>query len=142
MVAPVSNSAGLVVLVAVSPFRPGSVYTTLTCWAARLSALSRRSWRLRSPDPAAARGSHPRGAASVRLPPGPGAPDRNGCGRCLAQSRPTAVSRVPPSHSTHRSAAEQAHPWRRPSPAPELSLRRSRSWHAARPRTEVKLGAS
>ena len=95
-----------------------SIYTTLTCWVARLSALSRRSWRLRSPDPAAAHGSHPRGAASGRLPPGPGAPVRNGCGRRLAQSRPTAVSRVPPSHSTHRSAGEQAHPWRRPSPAP------------------------
>ena len=27
-------------------------------------------------------------------------------------------------------------------PSTELSLRRSRSWHAARPRTEVKLGAS
>ena len=118
------------------------VYITLIYRVARLSALRRRSWRLRSPDPAAARGSHPRGAASGRLPPGPGAPDRNGCGRCLAQSRPTAVSRVPPSHSTHRSAGEQAHPCRWPSPAPELSLRRSRSWHAARPRTEVKLGAS
>ena len=87
-----------------------SVYTTLTCWVARLSALSRRSWRLRSPDPAAAHGSHPRGAASGRLPPGPGAPDRNGCGRCLAQSRPTAVSRVPPSHSTHRSASGRRYP--------------------------------
>ena len=119
-----------------------SVYITLTCWAARLSALSRRSWRLRSPDPATARSSHPRGAASGRLPPGPGAPDRNGCGRCLAQSRPTAVSRVPPSPNTHTSTEEQAHPCRRASPStPELSLR-SRSWHAARPRTEVKLGAS
>ena len=95
-----------------------SVYTTLIYWAARLSALSRRSWRLRSPDPAAAHGSHPRGAASGRLPPGPGAPVRNGCGRRLAESRPTAVSRVPPSSNTHRSAEEQAHPWRRASPAP------------------------
>ena len=95
-----------------------SVYTTLTCRAARLSALSRRSWRLRSPDPAAAHSSHPRGAASGHLPPGPGPPVRNGCGRCLAQSRPTAVSRVPPSHNTHKSAEDQAQPWRRQAPAP------------------------
>ena len=94
------------------------VYITLIYRVARLSALSRRSWRLRSPDPAAARGSHPRGAASGRLPPGPVAPVRNGCGRCLAESRPTAVSSVPPSPNTHKSAEEQAHPWRRPSPAP------------------------
>ena len=94
-----------------------SVYATLTYLVARLSALSRRSWRLRSPDPAAAHGSHPRGAASGRLPPGPGAPVRNGCGRRLAESRPTAVSRVPPSLNTRTSAEEQAHPWR-PSPAP------------------------
>ena len=97
-----------------------SVYTTLTCWAARLSALSRRSWRLRSPDPAAAHGSHPRGAASG-LPAGPGAPVRNGCGWCLAESRPTAVSRVPPSANTHTSTEEQAHPWRWASPAPRAA---------------------
>ena len=98
-----------------------SVYATLTYRAARLSALSRRSWRLRSPDPAAAHGSHPRGAASGRRPPGPGAPLRNGCGRCLAESRPTAVSRVPPSPNTHTSTEEQAHPWRRASPAPRAA---------------------
>ena len=114
-VMPATPCRALVVLLHV-PRR--SVYTTSTCWAARLSALSLRSWRLRSPDPAAAHGSHPRGAASGRLPPGPGTPVRNDCGRCLAQSRPTAVSRVPPSLNTHTSAEEQAHPWRRPSPAP------------------------